>query len=168
LKISESFIRLLPSNPDIKIDFYGILNETGFLEKDCIDIIKNSGNYFGSQPQETIPDILNQYKYFVLPHGRMPEIFNITLLQAINCGTIPLLMNDRNSDFDYTWADWANEFVIPFNKENYMLSAMRQLQEENHDYTYLSKDISSNIQDKFSYWKFKNAFHNLVKGYINE
>jgi len=168
LKISEDFIRLLPSNPDIKIDFYGIINERGFLEKDCIDIIKNSGNYFGPQPQETISDILNQYKYFVLPHGRIPEIFNITLLQAINCGTIPLLMNDRDADFDYTWCDWANEFVVPFNKESSILSAMKQLQNDTDDYTYMSYNISTKIQDKFSYWKFKNEFQTLLKGYVNE
>jgi glycosyltransferase involved in cell wall biosynthesis len=100
----------------------------------------------------------------VLPHGRMSEIFNVTLLQAINCGTIPLLMNDVDANFDYTWCDWANGFVVPFNQERGMLSAMRQLQNEPNDYTYMSTNIASKIQDKFSYFSFKNKFQQLLKG----
>lgn len=166
LKFSEDFIRLLKDSPDI--DLYGNVNENGFLEKDCVNIIKNYKGYFGQQPQETISDILNQYKYFVLPHGRMPEIFNITLQQAINCGTIPLLLNDQTSDFDHTWAQWASEFVIQFDKEEHLLSAMKELSKNQNDYTYMSYNISAKIQEKFSYWKFKNDFNKLMKGHLDE
>lgn len=166
LKFSEDFIRLMKRNPDIEIDMYGVINETGFLEQDCVDFLKTHKNYFGPKPQEDIPDILNQYKYLVIPHGRMPEIFHITLLQAINCGTIPILMNDCEAQFDYTWADWATEFIIPCNKELELLTILRNLMKDESDYTYMSDKISKRSQEKFSYDKFKEEFQALLKGWL--
>lgn len=165
LKVSETFIRMMKEYSDIKIDFYGSIAEN-FLEKDCIDIIKKSKTYFGEQAQKEIPNILNKYKYFVMPHGRMPEIFNISLLQAMNCGTIPLIMNDTDGNFDHSWLKWAEGLYIHHNTEDQLFKTLKNpilFDESNYK---VSEDISNSVKTKFDYFKFKDEFQTLLKGWL--
>jgi len=94
----------------------------------------------------------------------MPEIFNITLQQAINCGTIPLVLNDKTAQFDHSWLDWANGCIVPHDKEEHLFNTMKSITNTQYDYEYFSNIISDDIKNKFNYNKFKQTFQEMMKG----
>lgn len=114
--------------------------------------------YMGSIPQDRVACVLNQYKYFVLPHDGF-EGFNWTMLQAIFCGTIPLVVNDRNQrDFDPTWIDWARGYYYGCHTVDEMINNLKLIIADNIDRSDLSNLLASKANEDFNYDKFKNRF----------
>jgi len=120
--------------------------------------------YKNKVPLNMVSSIFNEYKYYVLPHNGW-EPFNWSLLQAIFCGCIPLVVNDRDStSFDTSWIDWAEGLYFGCNKVDDFLINIEELLKENPDYTNLSEQISKFVNLKFDYNAFKNEFINLILG----
>ena len=173
-KFSELFIDLI-SETNLSIDCYGFLhtNIPEYEEKNREYITKFTScknlKYKGIIPQEDIPDLLNEYKFLVLPHNG-EEIFNISLLQAIKCGTIPLVSNDRTTNkFDFGWIDWAQGLYYGCNKEEELISNLKEHQfngiEKGDE---ISKLISERASEKFSYSRFKEIFDLTMDKFLLE
>jgi len=168
LKLSESFIDLI-NGSNIFIDCYGFrFDGRGEYKKyfgkfdSCKNLI-----YKGLVKQEDVSDILNDYKYFVMPHDGY-EIFNISLLQAIKCGTIPLVSNDRTSkEFDYTWIDWADDLYFGCNKIEELVENIKILSLDAPDHSDISIFISSKAKERFFYYELKEMFVKVIGTYIN-
>ena len=103
-KLSEEFLTKI-NGTDINIDVYGKYPSDPLYTK-IFEKCKNI-NYLGYVEPQDVPNIFNQYKYFILPHNGYEPLCN-TLMESISCGTIPLVVNDREGNFDYAWIDWAN------------------------------------------------------------
>jgi hypothetical protein len=166
LKFSLEFLKQLKHYEDIQIDCYGNIVHSNINEEYSNALNIKQINLKGYVEQDKVADVLNEYKYFVLPHGRIKEIFNITLLQSMCCGTIPLVCNDRTADFDYTWIDWAQGLYTPHNTENQLLRTLVSPTLVEKDYSYLSSDISRQAKARFDYNKFKNEFQQIIKGWL--
>lgn len=168
IKISLDFLKLVKEYKHLDIDFY--TEVPSFVDEEYKKAVKESGiNINPLVPQENVIDILNQYKYFVLPHGRYSEIFNVTLLQSILCGTIPLVCNDRtDNSFNYKWIDWANTFYFGCDKEEEFLKNLEKTKNDNKDFSKVSLDIVDRARNKFDYEGLKSQFKNLVKKYSDE
>jgi hypothetical protein len=168
LKFSLEFLKELKNYDDIIIDCYGNIHDQ-YINKEYKEALAiKQINYLGFLKQDQVSKILNEYKFYILPHGRVPEIFNITLLQSMFCGTIPLVCNDRKANFNYQWIDWAKGLYTPHDKEWQLLKTMSSQTVINGEYSNISMTISKEAQEKFNYNKFKNEFQQLLKGYINE
>jgi hypothetical protein len=166
IKVSTEFLDKYKNYNGIEIDFYSEISS--YLDDDYKRKVLESGiNILPMVPQNSVSEILNQYKYFVLPHGRFSEIFNVTLLQSILCGTIPLVCNDRTDrSFDYRWIDWAKGLYFGCNKEDELLSNLVKLKNDNPDLSEVSFDIVERAREKFAYEKNKTDFQNLIKTYL--
>ncbi len=161
-KLSLEFIQ----KNNIDIDCYGKI----FENNDYIKEFNNNKHlrYCGYVKQDDVPQIMNQYKYYVLPHGEVYEPFNWTLLQAILCGCIPLVCNNRNSNkFDCTWIDWAESLYFGCNSINELISNMYYL-DNNINYSQLSEENSINAKNRFDYYNMKNIFKELLLEFSRE
>ncbi len=164
-KLSEEFIDKI-SNTDIVIDCVGKKFQNKFPE--YTDKISNSKNFniLDTIPFENVASVMNQYKYFIMPHNGY-EPFNWTLLQCIFCGTIPLIINDSNSkEFDSTWIDWAQGLYFGTNTVDEMIDNMIELLSKSPDFSENSEFISNTAQKKFDYDAFKNMFQSTIKSYL--
>jgi len=168
IKISFEFLKMVKEYKDLDIDFY--TNVPEFVDDEYKKAVEESGlNINPLVSQDKVIDILNQYKYFVMPHGRYSEIFNVTLLQSILCGTIPLVCNDRtDQSFDFKWIDWANTFYFGCNKEKEFLENLVKTKNDNKDFSNISSDIVERARHKFDYEGLKTKFKNLIKKYVDE
>jgi len=169
LKLSEEFIRKI-SKTNIEVDCYGKYDldspeEFGATDEYYKLLLKCKNiKLYGLYPQERMASLLNEYKYIIMPHDGY-ETFNFTLLQAIYCGTIPLVINDRKTEkYDYTWIDWADEMYIGTNT----VDSMIQIIEKNcaTDMTSFSKKISSDAFKKFNYINLKTYFCGTLIRYM--
>lgn len=160
LRISEEFISSIDGT-NLHIDCYGRMDgKEEYMSKfnKCKELV-----YKGIVPQEKVSDVLNQYKYFIMPHNGT-EIFNISLLQAILCGTIPVVCNDRNSkNFDYTWIDWADGLYFGCYRTSDLVHNLLKLSAEKPDLSEVSNHISKLASEKFSYKKVKLIFSVAMK-----
>jgi glycosyltransferase involved in cell wall biosynthesis len=167
-KLSEDFIREI-SKTDIQIDCYGNskirLEDGSLVEYNILFDNCDNLNYKGMIPQEEVADIMNQYQYFVMPHHGS-EPFNITLLQMIMCGTVPLITNDTGTNqYDSTWIHWAKGLYYSCNTANELINNLSIINQENPDMSDDSSNISKLGMEKFNYDKFKTYFQNYIKDY---
>lgn len=167
LKISEDFISLIKGTGK-EIHLYGrrhILNYESYnnMIDSCKELV-----YKGELKQEDVPEVLNKYKYFVMPHNGS-EVFNLSLLQAILCGTIPLVSNDRNSkSFDVTWIDWAHGLYFGCNKTSDLVENICKIDDEKPNHSEESNTISKIASEKFSYDGIKLSFLVMMKYLIED
>lgn len=161
-KVSEKFLEIIKDHKDLHIDYYGSFDSFCQTEQYSKKFINSGINIIKKVRQEDVCDILNEYKYFILPHGDT-EIFNITLLQAIMCGTIPLVSNDRKSSKNYKWIDWADQCYFGCNTEIELINNMKSIQNQNPDYSLVSESISKIIVDRVKYNEFKSIFKNIIE-----
>ena len=164
-KLSAQFLQEI-DNYDIVLNCVGNKNHANESYKLLFDSRKNIC-YHGFIPQEDVPNKLNTAKYFILPHDGY-EPFNMALLQAMFCGSIPIIVNRCNEDKDRHWLDWAQGLY--FEAKNYtdLLQIMANISifEKQYDMPALSKYISQTAQEKFSYIQFKEHFTNNLKTLI--
>jgi hypothetical protein len=164
LRLSYEFLRELKKYPTLYIDCYG-----KSFEKDHINYYRlfnklENINYLGMIQQEKVCEVLNRYKYFVLAHDVSSEIFLVILLQAILCGTIPIVSNDRSSNsFNYKWIDWADSFYFGYNNPKDMLQNLSRFIETDIDFSDISNDISRRSAEKFSFSKLKNIIFSSLE-----
>lgn len=164
-KMSNEFIDKI-SKTDIIIDCYGRTFDED--EKEYTSKIRNCKNFniIGLVPFSEVPKIMNNYKFFIMPHDGY-EPFNWTMLQCMFCGTIPLVVNDKNSSkFDPSWIDWAYGLHFSTNTVEEMINNIKQLNINDLEFKKYSEIISSTAQQKFDYYKFKKDFQETVKLYL--
>ena len=162
-KMSLEFIEKIQQT-DIIVDCYGkILDWEEYKEYN--NLVNNCKNivFKGYINQEDMPDYINRYKYFVMAHDGY-EPFNVTLLQCILCGTIPLVVNDRTSKkFDSTWIDWADNLYFGSNTVEEMINNLEHI--KTLDCNDISIQISNQAKLKFDYSKFKDFFIKTIEKY---
>lgn len=112
--------------------------------------------YKGIVPQEQMSDVLNSYKFFVLPHSG-EETFNITLLQAIKCGAIPLVVRKG------TWLHWAKDMHLAVGDEDKLIQKMIEIKQGFPDLTPYSETISDMAKEKYGYDKFMQEFQGILE-----
>lgn len=167
IKLSRSFISEI-SKTNIQLDCYGNRWKKHIRDIDMQEYNKAFDEcpnirYKGKISRDGVSSLLNQYKYFVLPHDGA-EPFNISLLEAIFCGTIPLIVNDTNSKtFDPGWLDWADGFYYSCNSAEDLIKNMILIEKDDPNLEDESVDISTRASKKFDYNRLKDAF----KDYIN-
>jgi glycosyltransferase involved in cell wall biosynthesis len=162
-KLSNEFLRKI-QDTNIVVDCYGrrmeehtdlVITESRNKEYYTIfDSAVESGNinYYGLIDQDKIADVMNEYKYFVMPHCG-DEPFNWVLKQCAYCGTVPLVVNDRNSQqYDGKWIDWATGLYLGCESVNHSVA---------------SETVSKIAMDKFSYQEFKEEFQNKARELLN-
>lgn len=159
LKFSHDFIK---KNRVVEVDLYG---NRQFKAKEMSFPVFNrdlDSNkcliYKGVVPQEQMPDVLNSYKFFVLPHSGS-ETFNITLLQAIKCGTIPLVVRKG------TWLHWAKDMYLAVADEDRLIQKMIEIKQGYPDLTPYSETISKMAQEKYGYENLKKEFQDTLHGF---
>ena len=164
LRLSEKFLQNLKMYPEIKIDCYGrkveTINEKYYNLFDSVDNI----SYKEILEQDQVADKLNEYKYFILAHEDAGEVFFLILLQAIMCGTIPLISYNSiiNNRLDSNWLDWANGFYFGCENEIDLLENTRKILKEKPDLKETSIQISENIRKKFSIDKLRKLFLSIT------
>lgn len=165
LRISQEFLFELKKYPEIVIDCYGKTFENEYAEYyDEFNALSNI-NYCGMLAQDKVCETLNKYKYFIISHENKPEVFLIILLQAILCGTIPLVCNNRSFHKDhYRWIDWADSFYFGYNAPNEMLDALMYFVTESIDLSFVSEDISKRACEKYSFSGLKEMVLSALEG----
>jgi hypothetical protein len=113
--------------------------------------------------QSEVPKELNNYKFFILPHDGY-EPFNATIMQAIFTGTIPLIVNDRNSGtFDGNWVNWCDGLHYETNDVDTMIANLLEI--KNADLSSFEKEahiIALAGKERFNYEQFKQEFIALL------
>ena len=156
LKFSHEFIK---NNRIVEMDLYGCRE---FKKQDMSYPVFNrdlNSNKFliykGIVDQSKMPDLLNSYKFFILPHSGN-EPFNIELLQAIKCGTIPITVRKG------TWLHWAKDMHLGLGDENRLLQKMIEIKGGFPDLTPYSETISAMAKEKFGFESLKKEFINII------
>ena len=136
-----------------EIDLYGKILKDGEYK----DKILESGCYKGYLPEEKLVETINEYKYFVVPHNGY-EPFMLTLQEAMQCGTIPLVTNTRNYSNHY-WIDWARGLYLEFRNNKSLARWLRA----KHDLEQFSFYISNEINKRHNYDRFKRVLWSLIR-----
>jgi glycosyltransferase involved in cell wall biosynthesis len=158
-KLSEDFLAKIRWT-DLKVDCFGSADHATERYIKVFDKAVDSGHisYQGLVGQGEVADVMNKYKYLVLPHDGY-EPFNWVLKQCMFCGTIPLVTNDRDSTLYYgKWIDWADGLYMGTKYTNDFIDNMMLLVHEEPDHSEESVRISRMAQAKFDYNDFKNEF----------
>jgi glycosyltransferase involved in cell wall biosynthesis len=156
-KLATPFIRKLPEY-NVSLDCVGSLTHANGSYQTLIKGTEKI-NYKGFIPQDEVGQKLNQYKYFILPHNG-PEPFNMALLQAMFCGTIPLIVNICDDEKDKKWLNWASGLYFEFKTYEGLLQAMQDIElfEQQYNMKQMSKYIASESKKQFNYDRLKNMF----------
>lgn len=156
-KIDLEFIDLF-AETDLTLDCYGRIFENNEINEK-IKSAKNI-NLKGCVPQLDVPKVFNEYRYFVLPHANVPEPFNWALLQAMFCGTIPLVKNDPS--YNNSWLNWANGLYFGVNKSESLVKNMKELLSCRKNLLPISNAISQKAQERFDYYEMKQRFQEIL------
>jgi hypothetical protein len=164
VKVCEEFLKLVKNIPT-SIDVYGELLDR-FISQSYkelfLEATKHNLCYRGALYQEKVGEVLNQYKYIIFPHHGH-ESFFMVLHQAIMCGTIPIVLNDRSGkDFDGSWIDWCDGLYFGVEKIEDFISNLIKLSTDRTDLTPVSKFISTEVMKRFDYYAFKKEFQTFL------
>lgn len=175
-KLSLDFIELFKSQPDISLDIYGrwMHNPTTMERmydfsyeeyKQSILDIPNI-NYRGWMPQEEMIDIINDYKCFVMPHDGS-EPFCIALAEAIRCGCLAMVTNDRRETWA-TWIDWAKGQYLEYQTAEKLIEKMHYFAANKNNMDFMRElDNTTTLNsiemtEKTSYQSFKKLLHSFI------
>jgi hypothetical protein len=163
MKISVDFLYEIQKT-SVKIDLYGKLRDKQDLKVynkallSCSNLI-----YKGYVPQRSVSAVLNEYQYYVLPHDGA-EVFNLSLLQAIMCGTIPLITNDEDSHkYDGKWLKWADSCYYGCETAKELVDNLVEIDKEKPDESENSEVISDYISKKYEFFKYRDHFHTFLE-----
>lgn len=156
---------------DLHVDCYGRndLDMGDWKYKDAIEFAQEKGNITlkGEIPQHAVTDVLNQYKYLVLPHDGF-EPFNWVLKQAMHCGTVPLVANRRDTNQYYgKWIDWADGLYLGVQFFDELVENMEHIVKEDIDMSDRSVYMSQEVQRRFPYQEFKDEFKMKAQELLN-
>jgi len=169
-KLSQEFLDKIVDT-DIKIDCYGKVNGN-WCTNDYIDSFDKAWkagniNWLGYVPQDKVPEIMNSYKYLVMPH-RGYEPFNWVLKQCMYCGTIPLVTNDRQATTYYgKWIDWAEGLYLGCVHTDDFISNLIELEETRPDHSGISEYLTYEVRRRFPYQEFKEEFQEKVRELVH-
>ena len=146
-KISSKFIK----KNKVKMDCYGINNGD-------YEVFNNDKNlkYISKLEQEKVPEVLNEYKYAIFPFGGK-EIFSISILQSILCGTIPIVLNDSGNN----WTKWTDGFVYLSDNVNTFCNNIEKLSKNTEILNFENVRISA--VEKFNYLNLKEKYQKIIK-----
>jgi len=167
-KLSSDFLAKV-CDTDLVVDCYGSDLTTNDSYGRSFKRAQELGNinYKGLIPQDKIAEIMNKYKYLVLPHCGY-EPFNWVLKQCIYCGTIPLITNDRDSQlYDGKWLDWATGLYMGCKFTNDFINNLKEFDAERPDHSDWSESISTQAKTLFPYQEFKEEFQSKVRELLN-
>jgi glycosyltransferase involved in cell wall biosynthesis len=166
-KLSQEFLEKIV-HTGIPVDCFGRDVSEGEYKKAFDNAVANhSVRYKGLIPQELIPEIMNRYQYLVLPHNGY-EPFNWVLKQCMHCGTIPLIVNDRDSKrYEGRWLDWASGLYMGCPTVDDFLHNLDKIRHEVPDHSNLSEKISKEVRRRFPYHEFKEEYQNKVEVLLN-
>lgn len=161
-KVSPEFIDRIQST-NVQIDVYGNTKNQPewFAEKfnSCSNI-----EYKGELPQEEVNNVLNEYKYYLLPHNGQEPLCN-SLHQAILCGCIPIVFDDYAKDYngDY-WLEFMKEMYFGCDKMEDYINAIEEIN---------SSDFQNGIEiseyNRQQYLdKYEGKFEREIKSKIKE
>jgi glycosyltransferase involved in cell wall biosynthesis len=158
-KMSKEFLQKVQAT-DISIDCYGKLSsnqEYADLFNSCKNVVNK-----GYVEQSKVADVMNEYKFFVMPHDG-PEPFNIAVLQAMMCGTIPLVVNDQTKKFS-TWFEWAKDLYYGNNTVDEFLDNLTRINKDIDisNAEEISNRISNLSMERFNYQKMKKDVQSII------
>jgi len=172
IKLSGEFVEKF-SKTNMSIDVYGKWrrdpeNETMLdYNKYKRMIIESSAfNYKGIIPDGDVFRTLNQYKFFVMPHDG-PEPFCLCLAEAIRCGCIPLVVNDRNRNWG-KWIDWAEDCMVEYQSVDKLIEKMYYYIKNKNSEKLIdtlhnrSNEISSIMRNRTDFNTFKAILLDLI------
>ncbi len=163
-KMSLEFIKQI-QDTDLVVDCYGKLDNVNINLIEYtreFELCSENLKYQCVLNQEKVSDYLCQYKYFILPHDGF-EPFNMVLLQAILCGTIPLVVNDRKTKlFDYRWIDWAKNLYFGCNTVPELLGNMKNIVIEQPNWEEVSMKMVKRGREKFNHTSLSETFKGIL------
>lgn len=165
-KISEKFINAIKTT-NVTIDVYG---STHNQDLNLAESFYNCHNfiYHGLASQEKVADILNEYKYYLLPHDGEEPLCN-SLHQAILCGCIPLVYDDYALDINQKyWLEYAEGMYLGYDKMSEYIQKVVELNEKDLSN---GKELSNRFRERYL-WKYEGkaekAFKQLFKTAIEK
>lgn len=167
-KLSSDFLAKI-CDTDLVVDCYGADFTGGGTYSRTFEQAQASGNikYKGLIAQDKIAEVMNEYKYFVLPHDGY-EPFNWVLKQCAFCGTIPLVVNDRDTHlYNGKWLDWAAGLYMACQYTTDFIRNLEQLDRDRPDHREMSDFISTASKVTFPYKEFKEEFQNKARELLN-
>ncbi len=167
-KLSLEFLEKIVVT-DLVVDCYGkdCSTNDGYVESFSDAIQAGNINYYGLADQDKMTEIMNEYKYFVMPHYGY-EPFNWVLKQCAHCGTIPLIVNDKNSTkYNGKWVEWADGLYMGCDTVDDFLVNLQKLNTEQPDHSKMSDYISKAVRIQFPYKEFKKEFQNKARELLN-
>lgn len=148
-KLSEKFLKLLKQT-DIKIDCFGSIKNQSKEFNNLFNSVSNI-NYKGEIYWKDVSYILNQYKYYVLPHDGYEPFCN-SLQQSILCGCIPLCKFKK----DENWYRWVYSYCFVTYDEYNLLENMKSM--------YINNIIGDQISEQNRNRMIKNhSTDNIIK-----
>lgn len=154
-KFSEEFVVLLKENNiTSEIDCYGNIN--GSVEFNNLFNSCSALSYKGQLSQTDVAAVLNEYKYFVFPNNSCDKS-NISLMQAMFCGVIPIILNKTNDkSFDHRWINWASGLYFGSETINDFFNNFKELiNTDIENAEQYSNQVSNKTQQKSNYIKIK-------------
>ena len=130
------------------IDFYGLITDKKYYEQNK-DVI----NYKGYVNHKELVKVYNQYKSIYLYSAT--ECLSMTLREAILCGAVPIVYDDKNYTKPIENYIFKHQGIIPYQEE------MGDIIEDIHDYIELNRYY---LENYFSFDKMILDFIFCLRG----
>lgn len=166
-KLSKNFLEKIQET-EISIDCYGSTRNQPDWYKPLFESCKNL-NYLGMVPFEEVPDVLNEYKYYLLPHDGMEPFCN-SLQQAILCGVLPLVLDDYCEYISGRyWLEWAKDFYFGTKDLSSYINNIEELDKEDFPFgEIISEKNRENMIKKYGVWRWKDKFIKILEDWNKE
>jgi glycosyltransferase involved in cell wall biosynthesis len=164
MPVSSEEYRVITPWRDRKKLFANFGGTPNRLSDEFVEKIKNTNLHidcYGKElprvKQEDMPAVLNEYKFFILPHDKSGEVFFITLLQSIMCGAIPIICGSNG------WASWADGLYFEAQNVDTLIKNMELLSKDQTDFTSVSNRLSGIASKQFDENIIKKEILDFVK-----
>lgn len=163
LKFHPSFCNVIEKT-DIKIDVFSEFTKMRKLKtdgeyKERLESCKNL-NFMGRIPEGEVEDVLNQYRFMVIPHMG-PEPFMIAMAEAVRCGCIPLIHSPSNWGYQ-PWLNWARPHIVIYNSFEKMVERM-SIYKNNRDDPHIVNSINETVKSESQKMTEKTNIHTFSK-----
>lgn len=165
-KLSRKFLKKI-QNTDITIDCFGNINNQFDGYRKVFWKCKNL-NYLGQVPFEEVPNVLNEYKYYLLPHNGYEPFCN-SLQQAILCGCIPLVVDDYYEYQGRYWLEWAKKFYFGTSNLDLYINNLKELADKDMTSGEIISELNrKNMVNKYGVWRWKNRLLDIISKWEEE
>ena len=170
-RLSKEFLKLFDDlEHDMVLHVYGKL--AGDEDYNRLILTSDKIIYHGYVKQENLVDTLNDCRFLINARA-YGEPFFMSMGEAIMCGCIPMVVNDRKKKWS-NWIDHYNGCYLEYQSNESLLSAMRKFNERRNDtelLKLLDKTSSENAEEmkgRTDYERFKNLLISIVEGKTNQ